>query len=220
MIICHGYPPWFRKTVTNVANVEFDFPSLLDGNLRRGGWILVVGLGDLKPLPYFSRLFGEFEDYQGRHHRGGKDLYWSACRYFQDVINTRFLISTFPNDKELLDAAHKVVEDAVKNHNGSITSSIVHGTPLKGATRDGMYAAWLEKSDVEFTINIFNHRGKLTIEEVERLQPMLRAVLAVVVRGIHHVFSYLNDSSFQLHRNIETLVESNSDVYIEQTCLN
>jgi len=78
LIIVDGYPPWYKMEVTNTANVTFAFPSLDNGNLRQGGWIVAVGLGDLLLLPYFSSKLGRFAEIPyvpGRHVRGGDGPY-------------------------------------------------------------------------------------------------------------------------------------------------
>jgi hypothetical protein len=69
-ILMDDNPPWFEETVTNSAGVTFKFPSLLNGNLKRVGWIVAVGLGDIDPLPYFTTAFGDFEELGGSHHGG------------------------------------------------------------------------------------------------------------------------------------------------------
>ena len=214
-ILIHGYPPWFKETVTNSVGVTFSFPSLLNGNLRRGGWIVAVGLGDIcDPLPYFTTAFGDFRELGQHHHRGGIGPYWKACNYLKYVVDIRFG-TQFPENR-IVQAAMKAINGMMEDHTASKTAGLLRNTPLENAEQEGVFASQLDKSQVEFAIKVFNHRNEFTATELKTLQPILRAVLAGAVRGLDMVFAHLNDCSFQIRGDFEAFLDRNPEVYLRK----
>jgi hypothetical protein len=217
-ILVEGYPPWYKRRVKICSTTTFNFPSLKNGNNKRGGWILAVGLGHIQPLPYFSSKFGRFRDLTGRHHRRGNGPYWTACSYFQSVIDARFTTQAFPDagDQEIIAAAREAINMAMEDHSASRVCEVLRGTVLYRCFNEH-YENWLNNAqgDFDFAFNLFNHKDQLTDSEVRRLKPILLPILSGAVCGLAYVFRYLNDVGFQIDENIEKMLEDNRDVYLE-----
>jgi hypothetical protein len=148
--------------------VTFQFPSLDEGNLKRAGWIVAIGLRDLDdPLPYFSTKLGQFDRYGDalyRHHRGGTGAYYSASIYLQEVIRDQFTLDAFPDpeDQNIIATALKEVEDMISHYSASGAGKFLRQCPqLAGAYNDGAFAEQLNSSETALAIDLFNHKRPL-----------------------------------------------------------
>ncbi|RFU81529.1 hypothetical protein TARUN_688 [Trichoderma arundinaceum] len=213
LILMNGYPPWFKETVTNTASITFSFPRLLDGNLKRSGWIVAVGLGDIDdPLPYFSTRFGNFREPEGNHRGGGKGVYWLACKHLQDAVGDGFG-KRFPKDT-VVQAARRAIDAMMEEHSAEKVGDLLRDSPLENADMPGKLTGQLDKADIELAIDIFNDWPKFDDAQLERLRPILVAVLAGAVRGLARMFQHLNVHSFQVHGRFEGILQMNPAVYV------
>jgi hypothetical protein len=213
-IFIHHYPPWYRETVINTANVTFAFPNLLHGNLKRSGWILAIGLGDIKtPTKFFSTNFGDFAEIGGGKFRWGEGTYMTSCKHLQTTIQDR-IGGKFPKN-EVVEAAVKAIKGMTKHHSASGLWQLLEDTPLENAQYIGALTGALDRTQIEFALSIFNNWSAVSIYEVERLRPILLAVLAGAVRGLSRVFEYLNDyGGTQVKGDFKELLNRNPVVYI------
>lgn len=215
-IIISGSPPWYQEMVQNEHCVAFSFPQPDGRSMARAGWIIAIGLGDAKALPYFATSFGDFQPlYPISHHRGpGQGSYWKGCQYLLKFINGQ-IREAFPDDphNELVQVTNKAIEGILKDHTGSATSHFINNTPLENAFRKGKYSDGLGVSDIEFAIDVFN---SLYLErpQIDRLRRILLPVLAGSIRGLHKVLQHLNTHSFQLRGEFNDLVVENDPVFL------
>jgi hypothetical protein len=108
----------------------------------------------------------------------------------------------------------KAIDGMMEYHTASNIVGLLWNTPLEDAEKPSAYASQLDKSQVEFAIEVFNHRDDVTLDEVKTLRPILDAMLAGAVRDLAMVFQHLNDCSFQIRGNFEALLDSNPVVYL------
>lgn len=215
-IIISGSPPWYQEMVENYYRVTFSFPQPDGKSMARAGWIIAIGLGDAKALPYFATSFGDFKPLSPIfHHRGpGQGSYGKGCQYLLKFICGQ-IAEAFPDDpyKELVQVTNKAIEGMLKDHTGSAISRFLNNTPLENAVGEGEYTGGLDVSDIEFAIDIFN---SLYLErpQIDRLRGILLPVLAGSIRGLHHVLQHLNTHSFQLRGEFNDLVVENAPVFL------
>jgi hypothetical protein len=221
-IIVDGYPPWYQKKVTNTAKVTFEFPSLEKGNLKRAGWIVAIGLGDLDdPLPYFSTKLGRFDQYGDglyRHHRGGTGVYYSAFKYLQEVIRDRFTLDAFldPEGQNIIATARKEVEDMITHHSASGAGKFLCQCPqLAGAYNDGAFAEQLNSSETARAIELFNNKRLLDADEISFMKRKLKPIIAGALRGLRSLFVYFNDCGSQIPAGVQKMIDDNPKIYLE-----
>jgi hypothetical protein len=202
--------------------VTFKFPSLEKGNLKRAGWIVAIGLGDLDdPLPYFSTKLGRFDGYgdtYSRHHRAGTGAYYSAFIYLQEVIKDRFTLEAFhdPEDRDIIATAQKEVEDMIRHHSASGAGRFLSQCPrLAGAYNDGAFAEQLNSKETAQAIELFNHKRPLHADEISFLKPNLKPVIAGALRGLKSLFVYFNDCGIQIPAGVQKMIDDNPQIYIE-----
>lgn len=219
-IIIDGYPPWYQMKVTNSANVTFDFPTLDNGNINRGGWIVAIGLGNLDPLPYFSAKLGTFSAFGetgGWHHRDGTGSYRKAFMRLQQVIKERFTSEAFPfvEEQNIITTALKEVDCMVENHSASVCKRFLPECPQLTGAYDGTFIAQLNSVEIKRVIDFFNNRKSFDASEVGFCRLRLKPVMAGVLCGLRCLFMYFNDGSFQISAEVEKMIEDNPDIYLE-----
>jgi hypothetical protein len=217
-IIVDGYPPWYRRSARNAANVAFEFPILENGNLWRGGWILAIRLGDLDPLPFVSSELAKVKISLFNSDLSISCPYENACRYFLDVIYKRFTSEAFtnPQDQAIIATAREEVDTMVTMQTASLAGIYLGGTPLEGALNRGWHMASLDGPDIEFAIEVFNNRKPLDVGEVERLKPQLLPIMAGAIRGIANVYSYFsNNLTPIIPYGMKHMIDNNPEIYLE-----
>lgn len=221
-IIVHGYPPWYQTKVTNTVNVTFEFPSLEKGNLKRAGWIVAIGLGDLDdPLPYFSTRLGRFEEYGNtlyRHHRGGIGAYYSAYTYLQEVIRDRFTLDAFLDSEgqDIIATARKEVKDMITHHSASGAGKFLRQCQqLAGAYNDGAFAEQLNSSETARAIELFNDKRPLDADQISFVKRKLKPIIAGALRGLKRLFVYFNDEGNQIPAGVQKMIDDNQQIYLE-----
>jgi hypothetical protein len=221
-IIVHGYPPWYQTKVTNTAKVMFEVPSLEKGNLKRAGWIVAIGLGDLDdPLPYFSTKLGRFDEYGDasyRHHRGGTGAYYCAFTYLQEVIRERFTLDAFtdPEDQNIVATAGKEIEDMIRHDSASGAGKFLRQCPqLAGASNDGTFAEQLSSSETALAIELFNHKRPLDAGQISFVKHKIKPIIAGALRGLKSLFVYFNDCDIQIPAGVQKMIDDNPQIYLE-----
>lgn len=221
-IIVHGYPPWYKTKVTNIAGVTFDFPSLERDNLRRAGWIVAIGLGDLDdPLPYFSTKLARFDEFGGasyRHHRSGTGAYNSAILYLQEVIKDKIILDTFPDpeDRHIIETALKEVEDMIICHSASGAGKFVRQClQFSEAYDQGAYAEQLDSSETALAIELFNNKRSLNADQISFVKLKLKPIMAGALRGLQRLYSYFNEEGNQIPAGVQKMIDDNPQIYLE-----
>jgi hypothetical protein len=52
-MLLKGYPPWYRETIPTEYGFNIWSPIHSEVDLRRGGWVLAIGMSKIEPMPIY-----------------------------------------------------------------------------------------------------------------------------------------------------------------------
>jgi hypothetical protein len=184
-----GYPPWYRETFRTHDNLTLAFPIRDLRDVRRGGWIIAVGLMDVNlgtqtPLSLF---YCEDEpDAPGFRNKGV--IFRNAIARCLDHIRLK-IQPHFPNDIEI-PAAIEMLEYLLESGTNSGLAD-----PQKLLYRNNRIPTLpnLSHSDCKFIMDNFNEYKDLEPDEIDRYRGIMFDTMAAVVSGALEVVTYLKD---------------------------
>ena len=197
--IIMGYPPFYREECKTYEGVKFPHPSMEHGGIRRGGWVIALGLTDAIPTAvYASSMRFCFDE---------------ACCRVRDIV-CDYLQPNF--DGPSFDIAKQLLQFMCANRSGSgaLSSDILPPGKLRELVTKGKCSHGLTAEQCVFAVNIFDRKERLSLEDRRQLQPILVPILAAAVHGVHIVYQYVNNESTKLERDIQALFVENPVVYL------
>lgn len=195
-----GYPPCYRERVVTSQGHTFDYPDQMDGWMKRGGWIIVLGLGQVFPLKVYVDRGMDYRD---------------ACYRIRDICADDIQAAIPDRFKAGLRKPLEVVRKMCEQQSGSGIPNELKGTELNDACNYGMYTSGFTKEDCIFAVNLFNRKGPLTAQEIATLEPILDGVLAAAIRGMFHLLDYLKNVGGPMNRRVELLFQKNQKVFLK-----
>jgi hypothetical protein len=179
-MILSGYPPYYRETVLLDGAFPIPFPIQKESEIRRAGWVLLVGFSSVKPLALY-RADTESE-YDTRSSSAGQ-AYRDAVKRVTDVLSTSIL-PKFP-DNQNVSAALNAILTILGAKTSSGTMFRFNGPINEPRPTPAQY---------NMVIKIFDDYRELSPQEVEDLSPILNRVLAAAFKGSRKVIDYLKDN--------------------------
>lgn len=195
-----GYPSCYRERVVTTQGHTFDYPDRMDGWMKRGGWIIALGLGHVFPLRLYIDRGMDYRD---------------ACCRIRDICVDDIRPAIPARFKGGLGKPLEVICKMYEQQSGSGIPTELKGTELHDACNDGMYTSNLTADECIFAINLFNRKGPLTAQEIAMLEPILVGVLAAAIRGMFHLQHYLKNVGGRMNRRVELLFQKNQHVFLK-----
>lgn len=190
--ILAGYPPWYRESLNMPHGPIVPYPILSRDDVLRAGWVVAVGLGDIKPLP-LSLSHDKFIDKPIKR-------VWEILKYK--------VKPQFPTDTNL-EAACEAVDYLWKSKSPSginmyLTEDLEHDwsriRPLNG-------------HECIFAMALFNDYSTLTEQEKEKLKRIFLPVICAAFRGACKVVRHFR-SQFQRFSIPDSLRDPGRPVFL------
>lgn len=197
--IIMGYPPFYREECKTYEGVRFIHPSMEQGGIRRGGWVIALGLTDAIPTAVYASSM--------------KPCFDEACCRVRDVV-CDYLQHDVHGDS--FETAKQLLQFMCANRSGSGALSserLPHGE-LRELVTNGKCSHGLTAELCAFAVSIFDRKERLSHEDCHRLRPILVPILAAAVHGVHIVYQYVNNESTELERGAQALFVDNPLVYL------
>jgi hypothetical protein len=176
----NGYPPFYSEKITLRNNQSIPFPINAPEDIRKGGWILAVKLGNITTaLPFY------FESQPTTSDTHRKPTFQLATEWVREMVIEPFS-KTFPSDPNVL-AASKALK-------GLCNGQEYIDCPLEGSDLDENLPFTLDKNAAIKAMAIFNGRTRMTATERAHLkaatEPMLVPLLSAAVFGTRDVLRF------------------------------
>jgi hypothetical protein len=197
--IVMGYPPFYREECETYEGVKFPHPSMERGGIKRGGWVIAVGLTDTIPTAMYASSM--------------KLCFDEACRRVRDVI-CDYLQRDFDSDSFKM--AFGILQYMCANQSGSgaLSSDLLPHGRLRNFITKGQCSHGLTKEQCVFAINIFDRKERLSMKERDNFKTILEPILAAAVHGVHTVYQYVDNQNTELDRDSQALFLENPIVYL------
>jgi len=195
--IIMGYPPFYRKMCKTYDGVGFPHPSMEHGGIRRGGWVIAVGLTNVLPTGVYASSM--------------KLCFDEACCRVRDMVCDYLHQGIDDNN---FDVAKKILQFMCANHSGSGAFALLGQCELENLVRNRRCGDGLTSEQCIFAVSIFDRKEELSMEERGNLESILVPVLAAAVLGVHSVYQYVNNGGTELERDAQALFFANPMVYL------
>lgn len=212
-----GFPPFYRQPCIVSENVKFNHPGKL-GDLRRGGWVIAVGL--TRTLDFESEA--ELRDRPSPLYVMSKSNVQDACSRVRDVVQNIIHIQNIINHLHTEDSA-ELARSVGRTHwtlkkmcSGS-PSGCLRRLPMdiQIIAKTGTCANGLTSEQCQLVVDLFNPIDPWTPDEYAAIRPFLPQVLAAAFLGVYVVLRYYRSNGFQLlAEKVKRAVNENKLVYL------
>ena len=187
-LIVDGYPPFYRDRVTTHFGNSFSHRMRDIGGVRRGGWIIAIGLSkDFPVRRYNGRFMGEYR---------------KACNRVLTTLEKVILpcfIGSNPNFG-YCEVAVRVVR-RMNNESGSGLPNFTSGSPVfKDTALHNPGAGPLDTDQCRRAMELFdeNREEPLNASQKEEIEDMLVPILRAAINGIYKWWQYINNEGREL----------------------
>ncbi|KAK3618380.1 hypothetical protein LTR56_024684 [Elasticomyces elasticus] len=168
---------------------DVSFPMMSEADIVRGGWIVAVGLMDLRqnsqtPLGLWTC---PKEPANPGFRRNGVRFRLAVARCRDHIIKN--IAPHFPGNQYVL--------DAIKAFDSLVTTDSGSGMPT-GSLEAGPSIPHLRSSDCAFLCKVFNEYHDISAQDRTRLEPILLPTMSAAAKGACEVIEYLKDVGLEM----------------------
>jgi hypothetical protein len=200
-----GYPPYYREYIE--CN-RFLVPSPIQSadDLRRGGWVIGVGLGSVEPVPvYMDNLhYGDPDAKRGT-------VFWRSFKRVKDVLENNIKLA-FPHDKNV-QATIAGITYMIECETVSGIGRVLEGSDMRSRAR------LLSQPECILAMSIFNESPNIEIGELpaleQKISPILFPVLKAALSGVMSCTRYMNNPGRELDAMIPKMLQEVERVYVQ-----
>ncbi|KAF8538731.1 hypothetical protein BDD12DRAFT_841313 [Trichophaea hybrida] len=210
--LLNGYPPFYRETL-QCGSVDIPSPIKDDSYVKRGGWVIGVGLSNTAPVPVYMDCV-KYTDAQGRT-RPRSGVFWQSFDWVLMILKTNIL-PLFPHDRNI-NATINAIVHMVQNETDSNGEPWLVGSDI-GSTRGNLY-----RPECMRALAIFNQTAPLpqSLQETLRadIESILLPVLTAAYEGVRRCIEYMKNPGRELDRMLPELLLQNSELLYAEGCL-
>ncbi|KAI4241180.1 MAG: hypothetical protein L6R40_004716 [Gallowayella cf. fulva] len=186
--LLNGFPPWYRENVEIAHGPVVPHPIRSRDDLYRAGWVVAVGLSNIKPHSFAITQC----DFMGQPIS-------RILNKLKDQIRPHFL------QDPAIEAAISAIEYMIRSRTGSGVERYLTADLHKGFVT-GVTSA-LSGSACIFAMELFNDVGPLSGQDKDRLVPILKPVVDAAFRGSYIVIQKFKNGKdgFRIPPRLEDL---------------
>jgi hypothetical protein len=233
--IIDGYPPWYCETLLLVNGDRIPHPIKSDDDVRRGGWIVAIGLSNTIPTArdFMTRGVRDQSQYSKAMAPGRPCI--TVNRAFARVAQClSSAAAAFPQEPAV-GHARRLLKDwiAEYSHWGISSLSGVFNICVKSPLyqlfpgghwvqdKKREYASVLSTHQCQMAMQAFSHLGAFSAEEKEALEPVILVVLRAVMVGCFAVLEFLSyierkAEDSRMEKMWQELDEKHGPIYLRQ----